>query len=141
MSDHDTQDVQGLWIASLRAEYGQWYEVWWEAGQYCAARRDTQATCRRGSPIDLGREIAVDYSTRPVACAMTDRVLVLERGLSDEARAVRQVQHPGWRLGLDVESFAWCAMFQYGETSRRWVYGPSLAALVAKLAAEDPSSE
>jgi hypothetical protein len=50
----------------LRREWGHAYAIWFQAGQYCACRRDNAAICRRPATDDLRREMDADYRTRPV---------------------------------------------------------------------------
>lgn len=50
----------------LRREWGQSYVIWFQAGHYCAARRDNAAICRRKTADDLRREIDTDHQARPV---------------------------------------------------------------------------
>lgn len=50
----------------LRREWGHGYVIWFQAGVYCAARRDDAAICRRVKAEDLRREIDADHQARPV---------------------------------------------------------------------------
>jgi hypothetical protein len=50
----------------LRREWGHAYAIWFQAGQYCACRRDNAAICRRPATEDLRREMDVDYQACPV---------------------------------------------------------------------------
>jgi hypothetical protein len=50
----------------LRREWGHAYAIWFQAGQYCACRRDNAAICRRPATDDLRREMDADYRARPV---------------------------------------------------------------------------
>jgi hypothetical protein len=50
----------------LRREWGHVYAIWFQAGMYCACRRDNAAICRRPNPEDLRREIDTDYQACPV---------------------------------------------------------------------------
>ncbi len=50
----------------LRREWGHGYLIWYEAGLYCARRRDNAAACRRLKAEDLQAEIATDYLAYPV---------------------------------------------------------------------------
>ena len=50
----------------LRREWGNAYVIWFQAGQYCACRRDNAAICRRVRAEDLRSEMNVDYRARPV---------------------------------------------------------------------------
>lgn len=50
----------------LRREWGHRYLIWFQAGQYCACRRDNAAICRRVKAGDLRRELDTDYRARPV---------------------------------------------------------------------------
>ena len=50
----------------LRREWGHAYAIWFQAGQYCACRRDDAAICRRSATDDLRREMDADYRARPV---------------------------------------------------------------------------
>lgn len=50
----------------LRREWGHGYVIWFQAGQYCAARRDNAAICRRKNADDLRREIDADHQVCPV---------------------------------------------------------------------------
>jgi len=50
----------------LRREWGHGYLIWFEAGLYCARRRDNAASCRRIKSEDLRGEIETDYRAHPV---------------------------------------------------------------------------
>ena len=50
----------------LRREWGHCYAIWFQAGFYCACRRDNAAICRRVSAEDLRREMDTDYQACPV---------------------------------------------------------------------------
>lgn len=50
----------------LRREWGYAYVIWFQAGQYCACRRDNAAICRRPKPGDLRKEMDTDCQARPV---------------------------------------------------------------------------
>jgi hypothetical protein len=50
----------------LRREWGHAYAIWFQAGQYCACRRDNAAICRRPATDDLRKEMDADYRARPV---------------------------------------------------------------------------
>lgn len=50
----------------LRGEWGHAYVIWFQAGQYCACRRDNAAICRRVRAEDLRSEMDVDYRACPV---------------------------------------------------------------------------
>lgn len=50
----------------LRREWDHAYVIWFQAGQYCAARRDNAAICRRPKAEDLRIEVATDYRACPV---------------------------------------------------------------------------
>jgi hypothetical protein len=50
----------------LRRQWGHHYLIRFEAGMYCAQRRDNTATCRRIKAEDLRREIDADYRSYPV---------------------------------------------------------------------------
>lgn len=54
-------------VADLREHWGAAYEIWFEAGQYCAMRRDNGAIVRCGGADGLRREIGTDYAARPVS--------------------------------------------------------------------------
>ncbi len=49
----------------LRREWGHAYAIWFQAGQYCACRRDNAAICRLATD-DLRREMDADYRACPV---------------------------------------------------------------------------
>jgi hypothetical protein len=51
----------------LRREWGHAYAIWFQAGQYCACRRDNAALCRRPATDDLRREMDADYRACPVS--------------------------------------------------------------------------
>ncbi|MFI5063625.1 MAG: hypothetical protein ACHP9Z_06585 [Streptosporangiales bacterium] len=53
-------------LADLRWHWGEAYAIWYQAGQFCAARRDTGAICRRPEADALHRAIIEDYHARPV---------------------------------------------------------------------------
>jgi hypothetical protein len=50
----------------LRREWGHAYVIWFQAGLYCARRRDNAAICRRVKAEDLRREIDTDYRACPL---------------------------------------------------------------------------
>lgn len=50
----------------LRREWGHAYVIWFQAGLYCACRRDNAAICRCPKAEDLRREIDTDYQACPV---------------------------------------------------------------------------
>ena len=50
----------------LRRGWGHAYAIWFQAGQYCACRRDNAAICRRPATDDLRREMDADYRAGPV---------------------------------------------------------------------------
>ena len=50
----------------IRREWGHAYAIWFQAGQYCACRRDNAAICRRPATGDLRREMDADYRACPV---------------------------------------------------------------------------
>ena len=52
-------------LADLRWHWGEVYAIWWQAGQFCAARRDTGAICRRPGADALRRELISDLEARP----------------------------------------------------------------------------
>jgi hypothetical protein len=53
-------------LVALRREFGGWYAIWFQAGQFCCCRRDNGAVCRRGEAEDLRREMDSDYRACPV---------------------------------------------------------------------------
>jgi hypothetical protein len=53
-------------VKLLRREWGHAFAIWYQAGQYCACRRDNAAICRRPADDDLRREMDADYRARPV---------------------------------------------------------------------------
>jgi hypothetical protein len=50
----------------LRREWGHAYAIWFQAGQYCACRRDNAAICRRRTADGLRTEMDADYQACPV---------------------------------------------------------------------------
>jgi hypothetical protein len=50
----------------LRREWGHAYVIWFQAGLYCACRRDNAAICRRVTLEDLRIEMDSDHQARPV---------------------------------------------------------------------------
>ena len=50
----------------LRREWGHGYVIWFQAGLYCACRRDNAAICRRVRAEDLRSEMDMDYQASPV---------------------------------------------------------------------------
>jgi len=50
----------------LRREWCHGYLIWFQAGLYCACRRDNAAICRRTTAEDLRREMDTDYRACPV---------------------------------------------------------------------------
>jgi hypothetical protein len=53
-------------LSLLRREWDHAYLVWFQAGRYCACRRDNGAICRRSSAEDLRRDMDTDYRAFPV---------------------------------------------------------------------------
>ncbi len=53
-------------LAELQHNWGGAYRVWYEAGQFCAMRRDNGAIVRCGDANGLHDEIRSDYEGRPV---------------------------------------------------------------------------
>lgn len=53
-------------LALLRREWGHAYVIWFQAGLYCACRRDNAAICRRVRADDLRSEMDIDYQACPV---------------------------------------------------------------------------
>jgi hypothetical protein len=53
-------------LGLLRREWGHGYLIWYQAGLYCACRRDNAAICRRAKAEDLHREMDTDYRACPV---------------------------------------------------------------------------
>jgi hypothetical protein len=53
-------------LSLLRREWGHAYLVWFQAGRYCACRRDNGAICRRSTAEDLRREMDTDCRDYPV---------------------------------------------------------------------------
>jgi hypothetical protein len=47
-----------------------------------------------------------------------------------------QAAHPAWQIGQDLETGAWGALIQLSSTGIRYVVGPALDALAAKLDAD-----
>ena len=50
----------------LHREWGHGYVIWFQAGLYCACRRDNAAICRRVRAEDLRCELDMDCQARPV---------------------------------------------------------------------------
>lgn len=50
----------------LRREWDHGYLIWYQAGQYCACRRDNAAICRRVTAEELRTEMDTDYQAGPV---------------------------------------------------------------------------
>lgn len=62
-----TRDAEvALDLELLRREWGHGYVIWFQAGVYCAARRDNAAICRRTKAEDLRSEMDADHQARPV---------------------------------------------------------------------------
>jgi hypothetical protein len=57
---------RGLELADLQHHWGSAYAITFEAGQYCARRRDTRALVRCGTAAALHEEISIDYRAMPV---------------------------------------------------------------------------
>jgi hypothetical protein len=57
---------RGLELAGLQYHWGTAYRITFEAGQFCAWRRDTGAAVRHGTAAGLHAEILTDYHARPV---------------------------------------------------------------------------
>jgi hypothetical protein len=57
--------ARGPELTWLRANWGQWYYIGWQAGEYFAVRRDDSSTCRRTEAGQLDRELAADFAARP----------------------------------------------------------------------------
>ncbi len=60
----DAEVIESLEL--LRREWGHAYVIWYQAGQYCACRRDNAAICRRLKPNDLRMEMDMDFRASPV---------------------------------------------------------------------------
>jgi hypothetical protein len=57
---------RGQDLAELQYHWGTAYRITFEAGQFCARRRDTGAAVRCGTAAGLHAEILTDYRARPV---------------------------------------------------------------------------
>jgi hypothetical protein len=53
-------------LALLRYEWDHAYVIWYQAGQFCAMRRDDGTICHQDGAEDLRRELAADHRARPV---------------------------------------------------------------------------
>jgi hypothetical protein len=53
-------------LVRLHFDWGPAYKIWYQAGQYCAMRRDNGAICRDGDPEALREALREDYAARPV---------------------------------------------------------------------------
>jgi hypothetical protein len=57
-----TQDAEVIAsLELLRREWGHAYVIWFQAGLYCACRRDNAAICRRVGADALRTEMDTDY--------------------------------------------------------------------------------
>lgn len=63
MSDDPAVTIR---LSLLRQDWEHAYVITYEAGQFCARRRDDGAICRRALAVDLQTEMAADYRARPV---------------------------------------------------------------------------
>jgi len=57
---------RGQDLPELQHHRGTAYRITFEAGQFCARRRDTGAAVRCGTAAGLHAEILTDYYARPV---------------------------------------------------------------------------
>jgi hypothetical protein len=57
-------------------------------------------------------------------------------GLEHRDALAVQAAHPAWQIGQDLETGAWGALIQLSSTGIRYVVGPALDALAAKLDAD-----
>jgi hypothetical protein len=61
LGDSELTRIRDAELAELRQNWDHVYRVWYEAGQFCAMRRDDGAIVRRGDADDLHDEIRCDY--------------------------------------------------------------------------------
>jgi hypothetical protein len=52
-------------LAALRLEWGGWYYLGWQAGQFFAVRKDDSSVVRRPGAEALRTELAADFAARP----------------------------------------------------------------------------
>jgi hypothetical protein len=52
-------------LATLRLEWGGWYYLGWQAGQFFAVRKDDGSVARRPGAEALRKELVVDFVARP----------------------------------------------------------------------------
>ena len=52
-------------LSALRLEWGGWYYLGWQAGQFFAVRKDDGSIARRPAADALSKELAADFDARP----------------------------------------------------------------------------
>jgi hypothetical protein len=52
-------------LTALRLEWGDWYYLGWQAGQFFAVRKDDGSVARRPGAEALRKELVVDFVARP----------------------------------------------------------------------------
>jgi hypothetical protein len=60
----------------------------------------------------------------------------MNSALPDRDALAVQAAHPAWQIGQDLETGAWGALIRLSSTGIRYLVGPALDALAAKLDAE-----
>lgn len=53
-------------LADLRHHWGSAYRISWQAGLFCAERRDNGARVRTATASELSSEIRMDYAAMPM---------------------------------------------------------------------------
>ena len=66
MSSDELARLRDADLAELRHHWASAYRIWFQAGQFCAMRRDNGSVVRCGDADGLHREIRADYDARPV---------------------------------------------------------------------------
>lgn len=56
-------------LADLRHHWGSAYRISWQAGLFCAERRDNGARVRPATASELSAEIRIDYAAMPITRA------------------------------------------------------------------------
>ena len=95
-------------VADLRGHWGAAYEIWFEAGQYCAMRRDNGAIVRCGGADGLRREM--ERTMRPGR--------YVAEALAGRARVGRASPELAWLWGA-WPRVAW-PVARYHGTARLW---------------------
>jgi hypothetical protein len=65
MTETPPVSERGQELAALRLEWGDWYYLGWQAGQFFAVRKDDSSVVRQPEVDGLRKELAADFAARP----------------------------------------------------------------------------